>query len=171
MRRAASWPRRGALEVAAGVVNQHLPELEFVAIPIADRSVPDPATAFTRLRELAGRLEAGGHVVCHYRFGIRRASLLAAALLVLEGVDPEKVWRRLARARGQRVPDTEEQRRWIATLPTRLADRAWRRDDSRMQLRIEASDLPGRTCGSGDDFPGYTNIHVGVQRRERRDGG
>jgi hypothetical protein len=38
-----------------------------------------------------------------------------------------------------------------------------------MQLRIEASDLPGRTCGPGDDFPGYRNIHVGVQRRDRRD--
>ena len=38
-----------------------------------------------------------------------------------------------------------------------------------MQIRIEASDLPGRTCAPGDDFPGYTNIYVGVQRRDRRD--
>src|SRR6266511_3762823 len=37
-----------------------------------------------------------------------------------------------------------------------------------MQLRIEASDLPGRTCGLGDNFPGYSNVHVGVQRRDRR---
>ncbi len=36
-----------------------------------------------------------------------------------------------------------------------------------MQIRIEASDLPGRTCGAGPDFPGYSNIHVGVQRRDR----
>ncbi|MBC6457834.1 DUF5990 family protein [Actinomadura sp. HBU206391] len=36
-----------------------------------------------------------------------------------------------------------------------------------MDIRIEASDLPGRTCGPGGDFPGYTDIHVGVQRRER----
>jgi hypothetical protein len=36
-----------------------------------------------------------------------------------------------------------------------------------MQLRIEASDLPGRTCGPGGDFPGYSNVHVGVQLRDR----
>jgi hypothetical protein len=37
-----------------------------------------------------------------------------------------------------------------------------------MQLRIEAWDLPGRTCGPGGNFPGYRNVHVGVQRRDRR---
>ena len=36
-----------------------------------------------------------------------------------------------------------------------------------MLLQIEASDLPGRTCGPGDGFPGYSDIHVGVQRRRR----
>ncbi|MEV6208434.1 DUF5990 family protein [Kitasatospora sp. NPDC051914] len=35
-----------------------------------------------------------------------------------------------------------------------------------MQIRIEAFDLPGRTCAAGPDFPGYTNIHIAVQRRE-----
>ncbi|MEV4561521.1 DUF5990 family protein [Kitasatospora sp. NPDC049285] len=38
-----------------------------------------------------------------------------------------------------------------------------------MQIRIEAFDLPGRTCAGGPDFPGYTNIHVAVQRRDRRE--
>ncbi|MGF1429270.1 DUF5990 family protein [Kitasatospora sp. LaBMicrA B282] len=38
-----------------------------------------------------------------------------------------------------------------------------------MQIRIEAFQLPGRTCGGGPDFPGYENIHVAVQRRDRRD--
>ncbi|GAA0596328.1 hypothetical protein GCM10010174_09470 [Kutzneria viridogrisea] len=36
-----------------------------------------------------------------------------------------------------------------------------------MQIRIEASDLPGRTCPAAPGFPGYSNIHVGVQRRNR----
>jgi Family of unknown function (DUF5990) len=29
--------------------------------------------------------------------------------------------------------------------------------------------LPGRECGASGDFPGYSNIHVGVQRRNRRE--
>ncbi|GAA2415017.1 hypothetical protein GCM10010191_26370 [Actinomadura vinacea] len=36
-----------------------------------------------------------------------------------------------------------------------------------MRVRIEATELPGRTCGPGDDFPGHDGIHVGVQRRGR----
>ncbi|WIM86762.1 DUF5990 family protein [Candidatus Mycobacterium wuenschmannii] len=38
-----------------------------------------------------------------------------------------------------------------------------------MQIRIEGTQLPGRDCGSGDNFPGYANIHVGVQSKSPRD--
>ncbi|MGH3675355.1 MAG: DUF5990 family protein [Mycobacterium sp.] len=38
-----------------------------------------------------------------------------------------------------------------------------------MQIRIVGRNLPGRDCGRGDNFPGYTNIHVGVQRKNRPD--
>ncbi|GAA1221943.1 hypothetical protein GCM10009665_10140 [Kitasatospora nipponensis] len=38
-----------------------------------------------------------------------------------------------------------------------------------MQIRIDAFDLPGRTCATGPGFPGYTDIHVAVQRRDRRE--
>jgi hypothetical protein len=36
-------------------------------------------------------------------------------------------------------------------------------------IRIEGSDLPGRSCGPSPDFPGHDNVHVGVQRRNKRD--
>ncbi|MEU9077730.1 DUF5990 family protein [Kitasatospora sp. NPDC004745] len=36
-----------------------------------------------------------------------------------------------------------------------------------MELRIEATDLPGRECGATPGFPGYRDIHVAVQRRGR----
>jgi hypothetical protein len=42
-------------------------------------------------------------------------------------------------------------------------------DDGGVLIRIEASELPGRECGQESGFPGYRNIHVGVQRRDRRD--
>ena len=39
-----------------------------------------------------------------------------------------------------------------------------------MRISIEATDLPGLSCGPSPDSPGgYQNIHVGVQRRGRRD--
>jgi hypothetical protein len=38
-----------------------------------------------------------------------------------------------------------------------------------MQIRIVGTHLPGRECGRGDNFPGYSNIHVGMQRKNRPD--
>jgi hypothetical protein len=39
-----------------------------------------------------------------------------------------------------------------------------------VQIRIEATDLPGRACGPSPDSPdGHRDIHVGVQRRGRPD--
>jgi Family of unknown function (DUF5990) len=34
-----------------------------------------------------------------------------------------------------------------------------------VQIRIEGSDLPGRSCHAAPNFPGYENIHVAVQKR------
>jgi hypothetical protein len=38
-----------------------------------------------------------------------------------------------------------------------------------VQIRTLGTQLPGRDCGAGDNFPGYSNIHVGVQRKRSRD--
>jgi Family of unknown function (DUF5990) len=38
-----------------------------------------------------------------------------------------------------------------------------------VQIRIEGSNLPGRSCTASPDFPGYDNVHVGIQRRNRRE--
>ena len=38
-----------------------------------------------------------------------------------------------------------------------------------MRIRIEGSNLPGRNCAGDGDFPGYHNVHVGMQRRNRPD--
>jgi protein tyrosine phosphatase (PTP) superfamily phosphohydrolase (DUF442 family) len=86
--------------------------LEFVSIPIVDREVPEPTAALPELQRLAWRLRSGAHIVTHCRFGIGRASLLAAAILVLDGLTPDQAWDQLARARGLTVPDTPAQREW-----------------------------------------------------------
>ena len=38
-----------------------------------------------------------------------------------------------------------------------------------MQIRILGTRLPGRECARSDDFPGYSNIYAGVQRKNRPD--
>ncbi|MFI9275410.1 DUF5990 family protein [Kitasatospora sp. NPDC052896] len=38
-----------------------------------------------------------------------------------------------------------------------------------MEIRIEGHRLPGRSCAPGPGFPGAGNVHVAVQRRDRRD--
>jgi hypothetical protein len=45
-----------------------------------------------------------------------------------------------------------------------------RADNHVMQIRIEGRDLPGRSCGPSQDRPaGYRDVHVGLQRRGKRD--
>ncbi|WP_405016699.1 DUF5990 family protein [Kitasatospora sp. NBC_00070] len=36
-----------------------------------------------------------------------------------------------------------------------------------MQIRIEATDLPGLNCPAAPGFPGYANVHVAVQQRRQ----
>jgi hypothetical protein len=38
-----------------------------------------------------------------------------------------------------------------------------------VRIQIVGTALPRRDCGPGGNFPGCTNIHVGVQRKNRRD--
>jgi hypothetical protein len=58
-----------------------------------------------------------------------------------------------------------------STLPPRSGRRSRRtaggwgaRDARGVEIRIEATNLPGRACGASPNFPGYENIHVGIQR-------
>jgi hypothetical protein len=36
-----------------------------------------------------------------------------------------------------------------------------------VEIRIEATELPGLACAPGPGFPGADNVHVGVQRKDR----
>lgn len=91
--------------------------IEFHAFPIPDRGLPDRAALRTLVAALTRRLSSDAHVAVHCRFGIGRSSLIAAAVLVHAGVAPDDAWDRIRRARGLAVPDTDEQRAFLATLP------------------------------------------------------
>jgi hypothetical protein len=50
---------------------------------------------------------------------------------------------------------------------SRLAQRPLSGDHGQVLIRIEATDLPGATCGPGPDYPsGHHNIHVAIQGRK-----
>jgi protein-tyrosine phosphatase len=66
------------------------------------------------LSRLDAALESGKNVAVHCRAGIGRSSIVVGSLLVAAGVEPEEAFRRIEKARGRPVPDTAEQREWVA---------------------------------------------------------
>jgi protein-tyrosine phosphatase len=90
--------------------------LRFVSVPVEDMSVPGHEDVLPALKLLARELGEGRHLVAHCWAGIGRSSLLAASLMVLNGMVPDEAWRRISEARGCTVPETTAQRDWIFQL-------------------------------------------------------
>lgn len=91
--------------------------LSFFSFPIDDRQVPpNDASTHAFIRALHSEVVRGRSVAIHCRMGIGRASLIAASLLRLLGLEGEEALRRISTARGLPVPDTNEQRQWIFDL-------------------------------------------------------
>ena len=87
---------------------------EFLSFPIVDRDVPDSmGKTLNLVKELHAQLSNGKKIAIHCRQGIGRAALIASALLVFSGVDPEKSFVSVSKARGCSVPETSEQKDWI----------------------------------------------------------
>jgi protein-tyrosine phosphatase len=96
--------------------------LKFLSFPIADRSVPVSQSKFSEmLGTLHRELAAGRSVAVHCRQGIGRTGLVAACLLVSDGLPPQEALDRLKAARGVEVPETAQQRRWITNFAGSLA--------------------------------------------------
>jgi len=88
--------------------------IEFRSFPIPDRETPPSIASFGEfVRDLRVAVHAGRSVAVHCRASIGRSSLLLAALLTAEGLKPDEAFRRLTKARGLKVPDTNDQVRWV----------------------------------------------------------
>ena len=93
--------------------------IEFRSLPIADRGIPDDASAVKKLaRDVALSQRV---VVVHCRIGIGRSSLVAAAILCASGLEPDIAFAAIQKARGVPVPDTAGQREWIERQRDHLA--------------------------------------------------
>lgn len=88
-----------------------------LSFPIQDFSVPaSEGAARAFLEGLKKLLLEGKHVAMHCRGGIGRSGLMAGSLLVLFGYTPQQAFKRLSTARGLDVPETDEQRAWVAAF-------------------------------------------------------
>lgn len=95
--------------------------LEFYVFPIPDRGVPRSREDFAKVvSELEKALKSGKNVAIHCRQGIGRSSLVIASLLAAAGEEPNEAFRRIEKARGRSVPDTDEQREWVAQYATEV---------------------------------------------------
>lgn len=106
--------REHSLAEAAGV--------EFVSCPMPDHSVPSIEQYMTCVERIHRDVTDGRHVVVHCRMAIGRASMVAVGVLYLSGESLEDAWSAVAKARGLEVPDTSQQRGWVASVTQRLRE-------------------------------------------------
>ena len=88
--------------------------MNFMQLPIQDREVPGSETELSAaLENLNDKLLSGKNVVVHCRQGVGRSGLVAACLLITNGLDAKTAVKNISAARGIPVPETKEQRQWI----------------------------------------------------------
>lgn len=91
--------------------------MQFFMFPVIDRGVPASRhAALDFVRELENALSAGKSLLIHCRQGIGRSALIAACLLISSGMEAGSAFQMISAARGVAVPETPEQRKWVANF-------------------------------------------------------
>jgi protein-tyrosine phosphatase len=100
------------LDAEAQLVSQQA--MGFVSFPIPDMGLPASVSDFAGLsRDLYRQVDEGVNTLLHCRGGVGRSGLLAAAVLMQGGLDPQQACERITRVRGLRVPETPGQAAWL----------------------------------------------------------
>ena len=95
--------------------------IRFLSLPITDRGVPDNVTVTADfIADLHQSAYGGDSIVIHCRAGIGRSGLIAAGVLLNEGLSPEAAFSLISKVRRVTVPDTEEQIKWLQHHRQRL---------------------------------------------------
>ena len=94
--------------------------IRFFSFPIPDRGIPTSTRDVSKFLEtLAGELAAGKTVAVHCRQSVGRSGMIAAGLLVKSGMSADRAVEVVSAGRGETVPETPAQLRWIQDLATR----------------------------------------------------
>ena len=89
--------------------------MSFEQFPIPDRGVPESVRGTHALwARIETKIRNAGAVGVHCRASIGRAGLVTAGALIRLGFAETDAWQRASSARGMPVPDTDEQRLWVA---------------------------------------------------------
>jgi protein-tyrosine phosphatase len=95
--------------------------IDFLSFPIPDRGVPpNRAETLHFVRKVAALLTEEKSVVIYCRHGIGRSALVAACVLALGGLPVDEAFAMVENARCCPVPDTPEQRAWVASFAEEL---------------------------------------------------
>ena len=98
--------------------------IEFVSLPVEDRSAPDDAGEFIQaVHRLTQLVREGRIIAIHCRQSVGRAGLLAVSIAVASGVPLQDALEAVSRARGVPVPETTEQLGWLQRNVDRLSRR------------------------------------------------
>ena len=92
--------------------------LTFLRFPIADFGVPEKTPAKELIAELSKRLAHQETVAIHCRGGVGRSGMIAACLMINERWSFDQALEHISSARGQAVPETEDQRHFIRDFDT-----------------------------------------------------
>jgi protein-tyrosine phosphatase len=96
--------------------------IDFLSLPIVDRSVPAlDSNTINLFERIEAALAQGKKITVHCRQGIGRSALVAASLLVAKGTSPAAAVEQIGKARHATVPETTEQRAWIDTFAATLS--------------------------------------------------
>lgn len=96
----------------------------FRSFPVPDRGVPSSTReAIVLLKDIAEALDNGKTVAVHCRQGVGRSGLITAGVLMISGLNAKTAIDVVGTARGETVPETVAQHRWLENLVSeRLAE-------------------------------------------------